>query len=264
MQPIFTADEIKEYATVIYLLNDDDNPSAMDGYQVIDTRINNSDDIVPIPTYYVLRKNKTLFIWIRGTRVDFINDIMISAHSAVINYMKGIIHEGYYNGAVAIIQQQYQILKQKWDRIICLGHSLGGVSAQIMATLLRFDHKIDNAFALAFASPPSCSYEISGLTRAFIYSFVFDDDPVPKLGPLFRELRCLAECREEENPEDSEIPNNPDLVILGSILVMHYDNGFVTIKPNDMYNDELKEPPSLEVLACHLYDRYYRSILNYL
>lgn len=259
MQPIFTADEIKEYATVIYLLNDDDNPSVMDGYQVIDTRINNSDDIVLIPTYYVLRKNKTLFIWIRGTRVDFINDIMISAKSDVVNYMNGIIHEGYYNGAVAIIQQQKQILEQKWDRIICLGHSLGGVSAQIMATLLRFDHKIDNAFALTFASPPSCSNVISDLTRAFIYSFVFDDDPVPKLGPLFRELRCLIKCSSQE-----EIPNNPDLVILGSILVMHYDNGFVTIMPNEKYNAKMIEFPSEEEFASHHYDRYYRSILNYL
>lgn len=197
---MFTNIEIEEYSNLLNILKQPNEQNLPPGYNLI--AFGGGKDGVPHFKLLINQDIQTYVIWVRGTDFTDINDIKINKQAKLISFYQGECHSGYFIGAYNII---YLILKYLNDehinKIVCLGHSLGGAVSSIIATILKkgdfgpvqnignIQQKFHNRIrALTFGTPPTFSESISEETNEFITNIVFKGDVVPKLGILFEAL----------------------------------------------------------------------------
>lgn len=267
MDNIFDTEEIQEFAEMIDILNYNEISKLPKGYNVIYKK--DIDFYSAAPAYCVLENDSNLYVWIRGTKAEDLDDYYISLNTKVIDYHDGFVHKDYFKGAKEIIRQlQDRLFNEKWEEIIFFGHSLGGVISQLIATILQLDFGLHNALARAFGSPPSCSETIAIKTSTFIHSYIFLDDPIPQLGVVFTNFApdaqlCfyfidedLGEAKSSiEDIDDQSLQETIKLKILGNIYVIQEVGQKYEIKMENTFDKELIGIP-YDIIDNHSFDRY--------
>lgn len=267
MDNIFGTEEIQEFAEMIDLLNHNEFSKLPNEFKVI--YMKDIDFYSAAPAYCVLENDSNLYVWIRGTKAEDLDDYYISLNTKVIDYHDGFIHKDYFKGAKEIIRQlQDRLFNEKWDEIIFFGHSLGGVISQLIATILQLDFGMLNVLALAFGSPPSCSESITCNTRSFIHSYIFLDDPIPQLGTVFTNFApdaqlCFYFLQDDldeaisptEDKDDQSRQETIKLKILGNIFVIREVNHKYNIEMENTFDKQLIDIP-YDIIDNHSFERY--------
>lgn len=172
--------EVRLYSDLLQELNQEDHRHLPEGY----VNILEGGGYNYIPKFRVLEIHNTTLIWVRGTRFSDPNDVCINTNTNYIEVDGGLIHEGYYNAAMEILKIIEPLLDTE-KTITCIGHSLGGAVASVLAYLLN---KVFAVRALVFGVPPVFSENISERI-IYITTIINKNDVVPKLGSSFDSLR---------------------------------------------------------------------------
>lgn len=199
---MYTNREILEFENLLNTLNERRNANLPNGYQIV--RSGGGHDGIPHFKLLINTRKRLYVIWVRGTDFTDVNDILINIRTTPIDFYEGQCHRGYYFSACNIIELiQNDMIDRNINRIVCLGHSLGGAVASVIATILqKGDHEhimnINNfrerfvndggISALVFGTPPTFSANISTESRNYITNFILIKDIVPKLGQTFNSL----------------------------------------------------------------------------
>lgn len=192
---MFTNKDVLHYSFLLQVLNDENDELLPTEYQLIMTKGGKDG----IPHYRLLYNTttNTYLIWVRGTDFADPNDILINLRTKPIEFYGGCCHNGYFLSANEIIFQTIEYLDdEKVNKIVCIGHSLGGAVCSIIVMILNFfDFKNlkklrgnNRINGLIFGTPPTFSLDICKVSRKFITNVVLKKDIVPKLGGLFNSL----------------------------------------------------------------------------
>lgn len=201
---MFSGTEIKKYAELLHILNEQQNLPAE--YSVII----NGGGTDGIPHFKLVHNEtqNTFIIWVRGTNFFDPNDILINMKVTPIPLYGGTCHKGYFYAAMKILKIIIDVLQNVYEiqhipKFVCLGHSLGGAVSSIIATILTngdngqihginpFKNIIDNIEAYVFGTPPVFSTAISIQSRNFVRNIILKDDIVPKLSTAFNSFLKL-------------------------------------------------------------------------
>ncbi|KAK8839696.1 hypothetical protein M9Y10_031400 [Tritrichomonas musculus] len=198
---MYTNREIHEFENLLYTLNDN-NANLPNEYHILGT--GGGTDGIPHFKLLINYTKQLYVIWVRGTDFTDVNDILINIRTTPIDFYEGQCHRGYYFSARIIIELiRNDMTNTRINRIVCLGHSLGGAVASVIATILqKGDHEhirnINNfrerfvndggISALVFGTPPTFSANISTESRNYITNFILIKDIVPKLGQVYDSL----------------------------------------------------------------------------
>lgn len=201
---MFTNKEVKDYSDLLHSLNQKENTHLLDRYHLAIE----AGGYGGIPHFKLLEDStaEAYIIWVRGTDFKDPNDILINIQTTPIKFYNGFCHRGYFFAgyAITLIIRQY-LLHGQYNKIICLGHSLGGAVSSVVTTILqkgsqgpiRYVNRLQHKFqqggirALIFGTPPLFSVNISIETQDYISNIILTDDIVPKLGGLFNSLTKL-------------------------------------------------------------------------
>lgn len=200
---MFPSAEIIEYTELLHALNENNSRT---NYTLI--RKGGGTDGIP---HYKLLKNLTTrvyVIWVRGTRFTDPNDAKINIQISEKVFYNGKCHRGYFLAAIGVIDQIRGFLDDnEINKIVCLGHSLGGAVASLIAIMIQRGDDAsgtirgmsyfrdiliqDGIKAIVFGTPPVVSDTLCEYSRSFITNIVNDKDFIPKLGNSFDALRNL-------------------------------------------------------------------------
>ena len=131
------------------------------------------------PFFYLAKGNDDLYICIRGASEP--GDFAIVLDFEREDFLTGKAHHGVLESSRWIISECEKYINECKGRIICTGHSLGGATSAMIATILKLEKKLNNIIAISFAPFPIFTKEISNQTETFIWSFVYGNDLVPRL-----------------------------------------------------------------------------------
>lgn len=132
------------------------------------------------PRYLIIvdRISESIVVSIRGSMTP--KDWMTSLACHYVPYKDGFAHSGILQAAIwmkenVIVPWAIPLMKkQKFNRIVLVGHSLGGaVAAMTKILLLNEELSSDQVCAYAFACPPVLSKKIQ---IPHLYSFVYGND----------------------------------------------------------------------------------------
>lgn len=198
---MFTSSEIRHYSDLLQRLNEE--KGIPDDYQYV--LKGGGKDCVSYFNLLSNTKKGIYVIWVRGTRFTKFNDIGINIKTTAIPFYQGRCHKGYLHSAIEVlklIQPQLINNHKSINKIVCLGHSMGGAVSSIICTILNKGDieplqniaQIQQIYqeggirALIFGTPPTFSVSVSNETRNYITSIVSRNDVVPKLGNKFDSL----------------------------------------------------------------------------
>ena len=133
-----------------------------------------------IPTFKVCHYKNEAFIWFRGTRVYSWNDIIIDVSAGETEFLGGLCHKGYLEGSRMALNLAMPYITNK-DRIVTMGHSLGGACAAVSAMILKMEKGWSNVHAFTLACPGILDLDLANKTRTFITTFVRKNDPIPRI-----------------------------------------------------------------------------------
>lgn len=131
-----------------------------------------------IPTFFLAGKGDDYYVSIRGA--GSASDFLLALDVERVEYMDGTVHRGVYAGAKGIYDRIIDRIKGCKGRVVCTGHSLGGATSSVLATLINFEAEITSV-AVSLAPFPVFSPSLAELTESFITSFVYNNDLVPLL-----------------------------------------------------------------------------------
>ena len=145
---------------------------------------------ITVPRYYLAKneKEKTILIGVRGTKNfgDIQADMKCMMMPSACN--QGMVHQAMNYAAIVIAADLYPQLKElmagEFEKIVCVGHSLGGSTASLVAILLNTPKKLggcgftDKVKCYGYGTPPcinvNCDWFRKGCTQKVIYPFPKD------------------------------------------------------------------------------------------
>ncbi|KAL9643949.1 hypothetical protein ABK040_005418 [Willaertia magna] len=127
---------------------------------------------------------KSVLLIFRGTKS--FSDILTDLHCSSIRYKHGYCHKGILTAAQYFDSNKFikEVIKRTLEhhsgyKLRLLGHSLGGGTAAILATLWK--KEFPDIHCYAFACPPVLSQLLSEESSEFVTSFINGDDFVARL-----------------------------------------------------------------------------------
>lgn len=134
-----------------------------------------------MPLFFLAKEkgSEDLYIAVRGATetCDFVR-VLNFKHSPFLN---GEVHSGVLEAARWIISESRKYIDSCKGRIICTGHSLGGSTAALIATILRLEEKRANVISISEAPFPIFTADVRKLTEEFATSIIYNRDVVPLL-----------------------------------------------------------------------------------
>jgi hypothetical protein len=145
---------------------------------------------ITVPRYYLAKNEaeKTILIGVRGTKNfgDIQADMKCMMMPSACN--QGMVHQAMNYAAIVIAADLYPQLKElmagEFEKIVCVGHSLGGSTASLVAILLNTPKKLggcgftDKVKCYGYGTPPcinvNCDWFRKGCTQKVIYPFPKD------------------------------------------------------------------------------------------
>lgn len=153
---------------------------------------------------FLLAKEKNsedLYIAVRGATetCDFVR-VLNFKHSP---FLTGEVHGGVLEAARWIISESRKYIDACKGRIICIGHSLGGSTAAVIAAILRLEEKRENVISISEASFPIFTEDIRKLTESFETSIIYNRDVVPLLSHknIYNFLIQMVPPEAQQNPQ---------------------------------------------------------------
>ena len=213
---------------------------------------------VTIPTFKVCHYKNEAFIWFRGTRVYSWNDIIIDISAGETEFLGGLCHKGYLEGSRLALNLAMPYIMNK-DRIVTMGHSLGGACAAVTAMILKMEKGWENVHAFTLACPGILDLELATKTRSFITTFVRKNDPIPR---IFRAKRGVyatynAIAVADEQPEYKWVSAD---CVPGRIIMLDENEKGETIARKPVKEDfEIKANNAVSFIA-HCQRLYLRDI----
>lgn len=140
------------------------------------------------PPFFLVRQeaSQSLVLCVRGTwsTRDFVTDFKCEG----VAWEEGQAHEGIALVAEAIAgdAQLRRVMDEALEKnpgykVVVVGHSLGAGIAALLTIRWRLSGLFGDPVCFAFAPPPCLSKEVLEKGVGFIYSFVNEDDIVPRL-----------------------------------------------------------------------------------
>ena len=143
--------------------------------------------IAPPPFFLVCHKaTKSIVLCVRGTWN--LKDYLTDMNCSTTRWEAGCAHEGIALIANSMLANEAlnqtisSALQTHPDfRLVAVGHSLGAGIAALLTILWRTRQLHTDAICFAIAPPPVLSPEVAEKGVGFVYSFVNEDDIVPRL-----------------------------------------------------------------------------------
>ena len=140
------------------------------------------------PPYFLIRHEatKSIVLCIRGTWN--IKDYIVDFKCEGIGWGSGKAHEGIALIANLLLQDNdlniciEKAMKENPDwRVVTVGHSLGAGIAALVTLKWHYNKMYNQPICFAIAPPPCLSASVWDKGIGYIYSFVNEDDVVPRL-----------------------------------------------------------------------------------
>ncbi|KAG2387621.1 hypothetical protein C9374_001215 [Naegleria lovaniensis] len=138
---------------------------------------------------------KSILVIFRGTKS--FSDILTDLHCSSIKYKYGYCHKGILTAAKYFDSNKFikEVVRRTLDhhpgyKLRLLGHSLGGGTAAILATMWK--KEFPDIHCYAFACPPVLSQILSDECAEYVTSFINGDDFVTRLS-----MTAVHELRKE-------------------------------------------------------------------
>lgn len=143
--------------------------------------------IAPPPFFLVCHEaTKSIVLCVRGTWN--LKDYLADMNCSTTRWESGCAHEGIALIANSIFTNESlnctisnALQTHPGFRLVAVGHSLGAGIAALLTILWRTRHLYNDAICFAIAPPPVLSPEVTEKGVGFVYSFVNEDDIVPRL-----------------------------------------------------------------------------------
>ena len=92
-----------------------------------------------VPDFKLLKDNEeSLIIWAHGTKFSEPNYILINILIKPVKFYFGQCHQRSLYSALSILNLiNEKLLQFNINKIVCMGHSLGGAVASVIATILK-------------------------------------------------------------------------------------------------------------------------------
>ena len=209
-----------------------------------------------IPTFKICHYKNEAFIWFRGTRVYSMNDIIIDFSITETEFLGGLVHKGYLDGARQALTLAMPYITGK-DRIVTVGHSLGGACAALAAMILKFEMKWENVKSMTLACPGIVTQDIADKTKDFITTFVRRNDPIPRIFNTKRGVYSAANLFVSEENTDGKFISADR--VPGRILIIDTENGETVIR-KPVEDDFLIKPNNAVNFVAHCQRLYLRDI----
>lgn len=281
---MFTNKDIRHYSCILQYLNQEKD-IIPEGYEMF--LKDGGKDGIPHFNLLFHIETQTYVIWVRGTDFIDVNDVFINLRTKPIEFYKGCCHNGYFIAANEIIAKIIDFFNRDYvNEIICLGHSLGGAVASVIATILnKFEFESGNHInrlrennkirALIYGTPPTFSRDICYQTHNFISNIVLKKDVVPKLGGMFnsllhlqrqnvtQSLKNIGGLNKKNNVNVNRSDNDLKADYLpGKVFIIdESDNKFV-VKLGDNHSVMMKYSDICGI-AHHQYEKYYNAIQKF-
>lgn len=169
-------------------------------------------EITP-PPYFLVRHEatKSIVLCIRGTWniKDFISDFKCEG----VSWGSGKAHEGITLIANYILKdaELNQTMKTALEtypdyQVVATGHSLGAGIASLVTLNWRYNKMYKQPCCYAIAPPPILSSSVWDKGIGYIYSFVNEDDVVPRLNVqcIYDMMNVVESCVEEREEQTKE------------------------------------------------------------
>ncbi|KNB41860.1 hypothetical protein JH06_4691 [Blastocystis sp. subtype 4] len=140
------------------------------------------------PPYFLVRHHatKSIVLCIRGTWCikDFISDFKCcgtkwgsgKAHEGIALIANAMLKNEQLNNAITSALSEYPEY-----RVVAVGHSLGAGIASLITINWRYHRMYNKPVCFAIAPPPILSSSVRDKGVGYVYSFVNEDDLVPRL-----------------------------------------------------------------------------------
>jgi hypothetical protein len=135
-----------------------------------------------MPFFVACRNANDLFICIRKSSEP--SDFLLVLDYEREYFQGGYVHRGVLRAARWIIEQSRRYIDECDGRIICCGHSLGGASAGMVATVLTLEEHRQNVIGICTAPFPILTENLVQLLEPTVISFVYCGDIVPRLSSV--------------------------------------------------------------------------------
>lgn len=211
---------------------------------------------VNIPTFKICHYKNDAFIWFRGTRVYSMNDIIIDFSINEVEFLGGLVHKGYLEGARRALAIAMPYITGK-DRIVTIGHSLGGACAALTAMILKFEMGWKNVKSMTLACPGIVTQDVADKTKSFITTFVRKNDPIPRIFNTKRGVYSAVNLFVSDEKENGKFISADR--VPGRILIIDTENEETIIrKPTE--EDFLIKPNNVVSFVAHCQRLYLRDI----
>ncbi|EAY20757.1 Lipase family protein [Trichomonas vaginalis G3] len=221
-----------------------------------------------IPTFNVMKYKNERYIWVKGTNFASHNDLSIDLHTVETPFLNGYAHSGFLNAARMVLSLVTGLIENH-ERVVCLGHSLGGAVATMIAMILKYENKWDNVQAFTFGTPGILSADLQEKSKLICTTFVRSKDPIPRIFKIkkgiynFFKFNVGKYCRElfmnkYETLEESNESRIGDIVPGRVIIIEKKDDEPICRRPVPA-DFELRK--KLRMMS-HSHKKYHRDLLH--
>ena len=217
---------------------------------------------VTIPTFKVVHYKNEAYIWFRGTKLNSINDIIIDLTIGETDFLGGQCHKGYLDGTRNALSIAMPYIMNK-ERIVTLGHSLGGACASVAAMIMKYELGWKNIHCMTLACPGIVSKDLAEKTKDFITTFVRKNDPIPRIFRAKRGVYAALNLFKKKDIEENKFKMTSADTVPGRIIMLDEDKEGNPITRRPVESDfEIKANNAVSFIA-HCQRLYLRDI-NYI